>query len=243
MAAAKLSILIVEDSAFTRIGLRNYLEKQDYIVLEASNVADALHLFEENRPDIAILDISLPKRMGEQPDMDAGEGLQIALYIKKNRPEVGVILLSAYLSYYQKVHEIIRKYQGIAYLFKGDNPKNELLNVIEQVQKGGVWIAPEIASYKDYSVHVSFSDLEQEKIENVICYFNDLTNREKEVVQLLASSYDNEDIAKELCISLNTVSSHLTKIYSKVGLGENINKSKKRSLLTKAYLLSQTKNY
>jgi DNA-binding NarL/FixJ family response regulator len=57
----------------------------------------------------------------------------------------------------------------------------------------------------------------------------------------LAASNDNTAIAEKLCISLNTVSSHLSNIYSKVGLGEKLSRSEKRSLLTKACLMNQSK--
>jgi DNA-binding NarL/FixJ family response regulator len=236
MATISLNILIVDDSAFVRIGLRNYLEKQNFIVNEASNLAEALLLFEQEKTDLAILDISL------QVGPDGKEGLSLASKFKSKRPEVGIILLSGSPSYYQEFIEISKKYQGVAYLYKGNNFKDELLAVIELVDKGGVWVAPEVASYKNAFVPVSLSDSEHTKIDSVLCYFCLLTKREREIIQLLAASYDNAAIAENLCISLNTVSSHLSNIYSKVGLGENISKSEKRSLLTKAYLLSHTKN-
>jgi two-component system, NarL family, response regulator DegU len=236
MADSRLSILIVDDSAFVRIGLQNYLEKQGFIIYEASNPAEAMQLFEHRKTDVAILDISL------QIGPDGKEGLNLARNIKLKRPEVGIILLSGSPSYYQEFLEISRKYRGIAYLYKGNNFKDELLTVIDLVGKGGVWVAPEVTSYKNTSAQVSLSVSEHKKIDCVLCFFYLLSKREKEIVQLLAASDDNAAIAENLCISLNTVSSHLSRIYSKVGLGENLSKSEKRSLLTKAYLLSHNKN-
>jgi len=236
MVATRLSILVVDDSTFIRIGLRHYLENQDYTVYEASDGVEAMRLFEQQKLDIAILDISLQVGPGGK------EGLSLARKIKEKKPEVGIILLSGNPSYYQEFLEISKKCGGIAYIYKGSNFKDELLSVIEQVCRGGVWAAPEVTGYKNTSVPVSLSDSEQTKIDCVLCLFHLLTRQEREIVQLLAASYDNEAIAEKLWISLNTVSSHLSKIYSKIGLGKNISKSEKRSLLTKACLLSQTKN-
>jgi DNA-binding NarL/FixJ family response regulator len=243
MIAAKQRILVVEDSAFTRLGLRNYLEKQEYQVYEAANIADAERTFEESRPDIAILDISLPSRAGEQPGNDGREGLQLALYIKKRNPKVGVILLSGHLGYYQEFHEITKTYRGIAYLFKDENPRNELINIIDIVNRGGIWVAPEIANYTNTTLSASLFETEYEKIRDILYHFKDLSDRKKDIIRLVALSYDNDAIAKELCLSSNTVSSHLTKIYSEVGLGEYLGRSEKRTLLTKAYLVSKTSKH
>jgi DNA-binding NarL/FixJ family response regulator len=152
---------------------------------------------------------------------------------------VGVILLSGNLSYYQEFHEISKKYQGIAYLSKGENPRNELVNTISHVLQGGVWVAPEIANYKINAHTDPLFEPEHEMVKNILSFFDDLSQREIEIIRLVAASYDNEDIAKLLTLSPNTVSSHLTKIYSKVGLGEFSGRSEKRALLSKAYLASK----
>ena len=238
----QLSILFVEDSAFMRLGLRNHLEKHEFVVHEAANVADALALFDQCQPDIAILDISLPKHLGEQPEMEGTEGLQIAALMKSKRPDVGVILLSSHLSYYQQVHELAIKYQGIAYLFKGENPRDELIHAIEQVRNGGVWIAPAIVSYQKDNVYVPLTKSDREMMKDIIARFATLSSREKEIVQLSASSLKNEEIAQKLSLTLNMVSSFLTGIYAKVGLGEPMQPAEKHSWLTKAFLTNQRLN-
>jgi DNA-binding NarL/FixJ family response regulator len=235
MEAAKLKVLIVDDSSFIRMGVRHYLEDREYILSEAANAEEAMRHLNQEKFDVVILDISL------QVGPDGKEGLILARKIKTQTPAVGIILLSGSLNHYQEFLEIIKNNRGIAYLYKGSNFKDELLAVIDMVLKGGVWVAPEIANYKNNSATVSLSDSEHKKIDCVLCFFYLLSNREREIVQLLAASNDNTAIAEKLCISLNTVSSHLSNIYSKVGLGEKLSRSEKRSLLTKACLMNQSK--
>lgn len=232
----QLNIFIVDDSAFVRIGLRNYLEKKGFVVCEASGMIQAIRIFEETKPDIAILDISL------QIGPNGIEGLSLAQKLKEKDSKLGIILLSGSASHYQEFLDLSKKYSGIAYLYKGDNYKDELMSAINLVRKGGIWVAPEIANYKNTSEQISLSNFERIKIDCVLPLFTTLTEKEREIVQLLAASNDNEAIAEKLCISLNTVSSHLSKIYSKVGLGENMGRSEKRLLLAKASLLNQIKN-
>lgn len=243
MVATKLRVLIVEDSAFTRMGLRNYLEKQEFSVDEASNIADGMKLMEQNKPDVAILDISVPNNPGEQPAADGKEGLHLARQIKQKYPSIGVILLSGYLSYYPEFLELSKMYQGVAYLFKGENPRNELLEVIDQVCNGGIWVAPQVAGYKVDAVSVPLSAKEQDIVRQLVRSFNELSSREKEIVRQVALSHNNEEIARELNISLNTVSAHLTNIYTKLGLADGFLKSYKRILLAKAYLYKQNSDW
>jgi len=236
MVANKLSILIVDDSAFIRIGLRHYLENHGFIIHEACDTIEATFLFEQHKIDIAILDISL------QIGPDGKEGLNLAREIKTKMPEVGIILFSGSPSHYQEFLEISRKYRGIAYLYKGSNYKDELLSAIEQVGKGGVWASPEIASYKACSVSLPLSKAEQEAIQNALRHFGELSDKELDIVQLIAMSCDNKEIAKQKNITLNTVSAHMTHIYSKLGLEEKWSNADKRSLLTKAYWMSKKTN-
>jgi Response regulator containing a CheY-like receiver domain and an HTH DNA-binding domain len=231
MAAAKLNILPVDDSEFIRIGLRYYLEKQNYIVHEASNIADALYLFDHIRPETAILDISL------EVGPDGKEGLYLAREIKARAADVGIVLLSGDPSHYQEFLEISRKYRGIAYLYKGNNFQNELLSVIELVSKGGVWVAPEVASYEESSVSIPISKEEQSIIKRAMAHFDELTNKEIEIIESVAMPHENDEIAKQKHLSPNTVSVHLTHIYSKLGLGEEWSSFEKRALLTKTYWL------
>ena len=229
MAAEKLNILIVDDSAFIRIGLRHYLEEQGCMVHEASNGAEALSLFDQMKPDIAVLDISL------QVGPNGKEGLSLAREIKARRAGIGIVLLSSDPSHYQEFLEISRKYRGIAYLYKGNNFRDELLSVIELVGKGGIWVAPEIASYEESSVSIPISKEEHAAIKKALTYYDELSNKELEIIESVAMPHENDEIAKQKHISLNTVSAHMTHIYSKLGLGEEWSSIEKRTLLIKTY--------
>ena len=221
--------MIVDDSAFIRLGLRHYLENQDYVVHEAPDAATAMHLFEQQKIDIAILDISL------QIGPDGIEGLGLTRKIKAKAPTVGVILLSGSANHYQEFLEISGKYRGMAYLYKGNNFRDELLAAIDLVNKGGVWVAPEIAGHEENSITIPLSRDEHTAIQNALKHFEELSEKEMEIVHAVAMSFDNKDIAEQKYIALNTVSAHMTHIYTKLGLDEEWSKTEKRSLLAKTY--------
>ena len=232
-------ILIVDPSVFLRWGLRFYLEEEKFQIHDASNVQDALRFLEIITPNVLICDIILPLHIGHFDETMRTEGLSFVKQVKRSNPEIGVILLSANPFYFQEVHQLSKKYQGLAYIIKGENPNDELLRVIELVIFGGVWIAPEIVNYRRDFINVPLPDTEKAIIKGIIEHLDELSTREKEITRLVAQNYSNQQIAIYLSISLNTVMTHLHNIYSQIEMGDHLSKSKKRSMLAKAYWQSQ----
>lgn len=241
-------VLVVEDQYQTRAGIRDYLLDQGMEVNEASNTADALELVETFNPHAVVLDIVIPARYGEKVNLHHGDGIRAARLIKEHDPEIGIVLLSSHPYYRPEVLELATQgYGGLVYLFKGEGPAHELRKAIEDAVEGRFAFDPQVGrtgAPRPNSVTKSLTDQEKQKVEYVVSQLNELTNREWDILKLVAAARTNAGIAKELFIDPTTVQSHLSKIYSKTGLGEgdDLVFLDKRALLTKAYLIFRSRH-
>lgn len=198
---SKISILIVDDHDILRGGIRAILEKEsDFTVIgEASNGQEAVDKAESKKPDLILMDISMPKL----------NGLQATLRIKKILPGTKIIILSRHCSQ-EYVYKSLKS-GASGYLIK-KSAYSELIPAIRTVYQNRRYLSPDVSELliDDFlGTHTPVDDL------NI---FEALTDREQEVLQLIAEGLSNKEIAGQLHVSLNTVSTHRTHIMSKLDI-------------------------
>lgn len=197
----KTRIYLVDDHSVIRYGLRLLLEGDDdvEIIGEAGSATEALNAMSELRPDVVLMDISLP-------DLS---GIEATREIKRLWPETAVVALTIHEDeeYFFKMLDA----GASGYVPKRAAPE-ELLKAIKVANSGDVYLYPSLAKLlvKDY-----LFDQESREKENSI---DDLTPRQKEVLTLLGEGGSNLEIAEQLNISPNTVARHRENIMQKLNL-------------------------
>ncbi len=194
---APLRLLLADDHKMFRQGLRELLErKTDFeLVGEAANGADALAMVQQLHPDVVLLDIQMP-------EMD---GVAVARQIAQCCPTVKVIMLTMYRQD-QHLFEAI-KAGARAYLLK-DADASELIATIERVHRGDEVLDTTLTA----RVLDEFRRMSAEQ-ENRF-----LTERERDILQLVAEGNDNRTIAARLYLSEKTVGNRLSEIFQKLGV-------------------------
>jgi DNA-binding NarL/FixJ family response regulator len=188
--------LLVDDHAMVRKGFRMILEAQADMEIagEAGNGREAVELAERLHPDVVVMDVAMPEL----------NGIEATRRIAASSPHTRVLALSMHKdSVY--VREILRA-GARGYLLK-DSIDTDLLNAVRSVAKGDGYISPGVsdAVLSDYRRHVTDPlDL--------------LTSREREVLQMIAESKTNKEIAVALNLSIYTVEAHRGKIMEKLNL-------------------------
>jgi two-component system, NarL family, response regulator NreC len=197
----KLRILIADDHGIVRAGLRLQLERNDQfeVVGEAADGREAVHLAEELVPDIVIMDIAMPSL----------NGIQAAAQIIKALPQTGIIMLSMHSDETYITRTLAAGARG--YLLK-DNAEVDLYRAVQVVAQGKPFFSPAIANtlLEDYMCQMHQRGLQDS--------YDLLTDREKEILQLLAEGRSNKDVAVLLNLSTNTVETHRTRIMQKLDL-------------------------
>jgi len=195
----KIRILVADDHALFREGLRKILELEEdiKIVGEAKDGAETLGLAERLKPDVILMDISLP----------GPNGIRITRQIKKRYRKIYVIMLSMY----EDTAHIIESFQAGAsgYIIK-TRPSSELIETIRSVSKEGVSIPPIIE-------HKLLKGIREPDFVGVTKRVH-LTKKEVKILKLVASGNTNKEIARKLFISEKTVKNHLNHIYRKLGV-------------------------
>jgi NarL family two-component system response regulator LiaR len=206
----KIRVLIVDDHAMVRQGLRTFLELQDTSALpievigEAANGLDAVNLAKRTQPDIVLLDLVMP-------EMD---GIQATSKVIDCSPNTRVIILTSFGEEDKILPAIRAGAQG--YLLK-DIPPSELVQAVREAYQGKVQLHPEIAK-KLMSLAAA---KEQPKTSRATTDSeNDLTEREQDVLQLIADGMNNREIAEKLVISEKTVKTHVSNILNKLHLDD-----------------------
>jgi len=195
-----IRVLIVDDHTITRAGLRRILSDsvQSIIVGEAANGAEAMELVMSREWDIVMLDIGLPDR----------SGLEVLKSIKKARSALPVLVLSMY-PVNQYALRVLRA-GGAGYLTKESAP-DQLLEAVQKVTAGMRYITPEVAECIAQDWHHN----------PVQAMHETLSDREFEVMRLIASGRSVGDIAKDLSLSVKTVSTYRARVMQKLRLRHN----------------------
>jgi DNA-binding NarL/FixJ family response regulator len=196
-----ISILIVDDHEVVRNGLRAYIDTlpEFQVIGEAVSGEEALLMVSEYIPDIVLLDLILP-------GMD---GVETTRHVKKISPRTQVVVLT---SYYEDAHIFpALKAGAISYILK-DMKMDKLAEVLRRAIQGEVTLHPRVAARVLQNIRSENSD-EQ-------ALFTELTDRELDVLKLIATGLTNSQIAEKLVISENTVKGHVSNILSKLHLAD-----------------------
>jgi DNA-binding NarL/FixJ family response regulator len=197
----KIKVLIADDHDVVRAGVKSLLARQEdvEIVGEASDGRQVVRMAEELSPSIVVMDIAMPQL----------NGIDAAGQILRHEPETKVIVLSMYADEEFLVRALTAGVKG--YLLK-DSVQADLLRAVRAVATGRSFFSPEIAQTlaEDY-----VRQLQQKGIEDS---YELLTEREREVLQLLAEGMSNKEAASVLNVSPYTVETHRTHLMQKLNL-------------------------
>jgi NarL family two-component system response regulator LiaR len=205
----KIRVLIADDHAMVRQGLRTFLELQDTPVLpievvgEASNGVEAIELARSTQPDVILLDLVMPEL----------DGIQAIPRIIQCSSQSRIIILTSFGEEERVLPAIRSGAQG--YLLK-DIPPNELARAVREVFLGRVQLHPEVARKLMSAVVAK----EEPDVSRTAPSEDGLTEREQEVLHLIADGMNNRLIAEKLVISEKTVKTHVSNILSKLHLDD-----------------------
>jgi NarL family two-component system response regulator LiaR len=195
----KIKVLIADDHAVVREGTRQILEQEPdmKVVAEAGDGEEAVRLAGEHQPNVAIVDISMPKV----------DGIEATKQIKALYPSISILILSAYDDD-QFVFSLLEA-GAAGYLLKSVRSQ-ELVEAVREVYAGESVLHPSIAR-KVLNRFVPAADKPKREIP-----LEALSGRELEVMQLAAQGASNQEIADKLCLSIRTVQAHLAHIFNKL---------------------------
>jgi NarL family two-component system response regulator LiaR len=199
---SKIRIVIADDHAVVREGTRALLEREVDMdmVGEASDGEMACRLIEELKPDVAILDIAMPKL----------SGIEVTRWIKSRLPATAILILTAYDD--DEYIFALLEAGAAGYLLK-DAPGSELVNAVRSVYSGESVLHHSIARkvIQRAIIHQDKTDDDKSVVE--------LSERESEVLHLVARGMTNKNISDTLNISVRTVQRHLNAIFNKLNVG------------------------
>jgi DNA-binding NarL/FixJ family response regulator len=194
-----LRVVVADDNALLREGIASLLEEAGHVVVGRAGDADDLMLkVRSYSPDVAIVDVRMPPGYGE-------EGLAAAAEIRRSFPDVSVLVLSQHLEATYMLELVGDDASGIGYLLK-DRVRDvaEFVDAVERVAAGGTAFDPEVVRSLVGGHRRSTLD--------------ELTEREKSVLSLLAEGRSNRAIAGELFLSTRAVERHVQSIFQKLRL-------------------------
>ena len=201
----KSNILIVEDHELTRFGLRTTFDGVDFIasVFEAEYAQKAIDIVNDNKIDLIIMDLGLPNI----------DGIEATKKIRSKNKDVKIIILTSHNDEKGVLESL--KAGANAYCSKEINPAR-LVEVVRSVLDGASWFDPSIA-------HVVLraatnSDIPETSVKNDY----NLTSREAQILKLITEGYSNNEIAKELFVSINTTKAHVASILQKLEVDDRL---------------------
>lgn len=198
----RTTVLIVDDHPMVREGLRSMLISRDIeVVGEAGSGSEAVQKVRELHPEVVLMDVRMP-------DMD---GLTATEIIKKDWPDIAIIIITAYESMEYLKRAVLAGAAG--YVLKGIS-QTALSNAIEVVKSGGSLI-------ENRMLQALLREISQEQREPVKIHGVDaLSPREMEVLQLLVGGLSNKEIAQQMHYSVGTVKNTVQRIIEKLGVSD-----------------------
>lgn len=196
-----ITVLLVDDHEVVRQGVRAFLETDAEITVvgEAGTGADAVKLAEELIPDVVLMDLIMP-------GMD---GVEATRQVRNASPRTKVVVLT---SYHEDEHIFPALQAGaLSYILK-DVKMEELADAVKRAASGEASLHPRVAARVIQELHGTRRD--------EAAPHTDLTNREMEILKLIANGLSNSDIAGQLVISEHTVKGHVSNILSKLHLAD-----------------------
>ena len=196
----KITILLVEDHVVVRESIRQFLEREEKleVVGEAGDGEEAVQMASQLKPDVIIMDISMPKL----------NGIEATKRIKALQPSTAILILTAY-DYEQYIFPLLEA-GAAGYLLK-DVSSRELISAIETVYRGEAVLHPAVA--RKVMQRLTKAEPTEKRASDL------LSKRELAILKMAAKGMSNSDIAEELHLSARTVESHLGSIFNKLGVG------------------------
>ena len=195
-----MRVLLADDHSIVRRGLRSLLEEAGHsVVAEAADGLEAVQLAEEHQPDLLILDIGMPKL----------NGIEVASRAQKLSRPARVIILSMHADESYIIRALAAGAR--AYLLKSATDE-DLLPAIRAVTSGKPFFSPAVTAVlvEDY--------IRRLRARGLTDSFDLLTDREKEVLQLLAEGRSNKEVATQLNVGLSTIETHRANLMQKLNL-------------------------
>ena len=191
----KIRILLADDHHIVRAGIRQLLESADdlHVIAEAGDGEEAQALIQKHKPDVAVLDIQMPK----------ASGIEVTRWVRANMPEVGVLILTAYDD--DPYVMAVLQAGANGYVLKTAQT-DDLIQAVRDVNEGKSALDPAITRKLMSNL---FKGTEQKIVEP-------LTDRELDVLRLAARGFTNKAIGMQLSISDRTVQGHLAHIFAKL---------------------------
>jgi DNA-binding NarL/FixJ family response regulator len=193
-------IVIADDAVLLREGAARLLEDAGFeVVAQAGDAEDLMRKVRAHKPDVAVIDIRMPPG-------NVDDGLQAALAIRSELPDVGLLLLSQYVEDRYLSQLLGEGAEGVGYLLKDRVADvDRLSDAVRRVAEGGSVLDPEVVAQM----------LGRRERDEPLA---ELTPREREVLGLMAEGRTNRAIAEELMVSERAVERHVTAIFGKLGL-------------------------
>jgi DNA-binding NarL/FixJ family response regulator len=193
--SSQIRVLLADDHAVVRAGICQFMEQADDItvIAEAGDGQEAMDLITQIQPDVAVLDIQMPK----------ASGIEVTRWVREHHREVGVLILTAYDDDPYVLAVIQAGANG--YILKTASPE-EIIQAVKDVHEGKSALDSEIVQKMVAQVS---SGIQEQPVDK-------LTDRELEVLALVAKGYTNKAIGIQLGISDRTVQGHLAHIFSKL---------------------------
>jgi DNA-binding NarL/FixJ family response regulator len=210
--------VVADDAALLREGLARLLEEAGFEVIGlAANADELFTVLEGTEAHVAIVDIRMPPTHTD-------EGLQAARVIRERWPEVGILVLSQHVRASYALELLANGTEGIGYLLKDRvSDVGELASSIRRVGEGGSVLDPEVVSQLVGRPRANGSPLDE------------LSERERDVLELMAEGRSNRAIAERLFITEHTVEKHVTNIFATLRLPQSPD-DHRRVLAVVAYL-------
>jgi two-component system, NarL family, response regulator DegU len=203
----KCRVVIVDDHTLFREGLRTILEMEDDIevVADAENAEDIVELVWQTKPDVLLLDIRMPQ----------GSGLDAVPAVLRISPRTQVLVLTAS----DEKEEHVRAFRlGAKGVVLKDSARQTLMQAIHTVCAGQVWVDARMTG----TLVEELAQMGPDSGGGVTRDENGLTEREREIVRLVATGQKNREVGATLSISERTVKTHLTNIFQKLGVRDRV---------------------
>jgi DNA-binding NarL/FixJ family response regulator len=213
-----MRVVIADDSVLLREGVRRLLEEAGFAVVgQAADAGQLLREVAEKNPDVAIVDIRMPPTHTD-------EGLRAARELRRRHPDLGILVLSQYVRPSYAFELLSDDARGMGYLLKDRvSDLRELTDAVERVGHGGSVLDPSVVGQLVRRPRRGHDPID------------DLSEREREVLALMAEGRSNRAIADRLVITERTVEKHVTSILMKLRIPESQD-DHRRVLAVIAYL-------
>ena len=195
-----MRVVLADDSVLLREGVARLLEEAGFeVVAQAGDAEDLLRKVGAHRPDVAIVDVRMPPTHTD-------EGLRAAAEIRERYPDMGVLVLSQYVETHYAMDLLADNASGVGYLLKDRVADlDRFADAVRRVAEGGSALDPEVVS----------NLLGRQRREDPLA---ELTDREREVLGLMAEGRSNRAISEQLVVTERAVEKHVTSIFGKLGL-------------------------